>query len=96
MAMAPAEGLFLAEVLFTNYTQRCDFKSNMPISLEGVADEVEEFVQARIRPAIAAGAPAAMEKWLEKDVLYERVPTSLALRLEQQSLKSGDAEEFDE
>ena len=36
MAMAPAEGLFLAEVLFTNYTQRCDFKANMPISLEGV------------------------------------------------------------
>ena len=39
MAMAPAEGLFLAEVLFTNYTQRCDFKSNMPISLEGVATQ---------------------------------------------------------
>ena len=35
-------------------------------------------------------------RWLEKDVLYERVPTSLALRLEQQSLKSADAEEFDE
>lgn len=73
--MAPAEGLFLAEVQFINYTSRCNFVESLPISIAGIEEEVEAWTQTAIRGAVEERAPAAFAKWLGQPFLYEKTPS---------------------
>ena len=75
ISMAPAEGLFLAEVQFVNYTSRCNFVESLPISIAGIEEDVEAWTQTAIRAAVEDLAPSAFGKWLGQPFLYEKTPS---------------------